>query len=143
MKLYRAQNKNITEIYAGSFFGDLNIVENYVYGEDVVFDITLDNASFCDVAEFSCDIDAGLNDDENLEAVGKYDFLSHDWKQNGGFGETYLSTKNIVLTDIVFYETYVNDNDEEITIYKAKGELKEVSLDEIKKYTSREEYNKR
>ena len=143
MKLYRAQNKNITEIFAGSFFGDLNIVENYVYGEDVIFEITLDNASFCDVSEFSCDIDAGLNDEENLDAVGKFDFISHDWKNNGGFGETHFSTKNIVLTNIEFSETYVNDNYEEITIYKAKGELKEVSLDEIKKYISREEYNKR
>lgn len=143
MKLYRAQNKNITEIFAGSFFGDLNIVENYAYGDDVVFEISIDNASFCDVSEFSGDIDLGLNDEENIESVGKFDFISHDWKNNGGFGETHFSTKNIILSDIQFSETYTNDNDEEITIYKATGTLKNVSLEQIKEYTSRNEYNKR
>jgi len=131
MKIYRAQNEKITEIKAGRFFGTSDIAERYLSDNDALFEIEIEKALFEDVSNYSGDIDAGLIDDDNLEAVGKVDFLEHNWKQSG---ETYLSTKNIVLSEICENGEFENEYGDKYKILKCKGTLKEVSNNEIMKY---------
>jgi hypothetical protein len=143
MKIYRAQNEKITEIKAGRFFGTNDIAERYLTDNDAIFEIEIEKASFEDVSNYSGDIDAGLVDDDNLEAVGKVDFLEHNWKQNGSTGETYLSTKNIVLSEICENGEFEDEYGDKYKVLTCKGNLKEVSIEEIKQYCSESDYNKR